>query len=140
MNSLAIGIVSGLIACGVVTFITRKNTKGNEFHLYRLYSAYKGSRLSTTVGIFSDMEKAGENQKELEDSTAPGIQYGISKVTVNTYKGREGNTVYEWKRNVADPESYFFFTRSECLEELGKILMGANHDNAGEFRTFEIDR
>ncbi len=85
------------IACGVVTFITRKNTKGNEFHLYRLYSAYEGSRLSTTGGIFSDMEKAGENQKELEDSTAPGIQYGISKVTVNTFKGREGNTVYEWK-------------------------------------------
>ncbi|WP_026662095.1 hypothetical protein [Butyrivibrio proteoclasticus] len=140
MNSLVTGIISGMVACGVVTFITRKNTRGNEFHLYRLYSAYEGSNLSSTIGVYSDMNKAGEMLKSLEDSAVAGMKYGISKVIVNTFKGREGNTIYEWKKSVSDPDSYFFFTRSEYVEELGKRFMGADHNGIGEFKTFEIDR
>lgn len=140
MNSLVTGIISGLVACGVITFITRKNTKGNEFHLYRLYSAYEGSNLSSTIGIYSNMTKAGEMLKDLENGAVAGMKYGISTVTVNTFMGREGNTIYEWKKSVADPDSYFFFTRSEYVEELGQRLMGADHNGVGEFKTFEIDR
>jgi hypothetical protein len=139
MNSLIIGVLSGLTAVAVIRLITRKNTRGNEFHLYRLYSAYEGSDRSSTVGVFSDMAKAGEAQKNYEQNPVPGIYYGINKVIVNTYRGREGNTVYEWKAGIADPGSYFFFTRSDYLEELKKMLTRANEGGQGELQAFEID-
>ncbi len=141
MTEWIVRIISVLAAWGVYKLITLKRARGNEFRLHRIYYVYGNSNRSVTAGIFSSKAKAEEKLKEIQNNNAAGgLTFGMETIGINTYKGREGNLAYEWKRNGAEPMGHYFFTREENLEELKNSLKNSNNGVAGEFNSYEIDR
>lgn len=141
MSSWGISIITAVIVWGVIRWMTKNNTRGNEFQLYRVYYRYGGSERSITVGIFGSKDKAEEALNDLESkNTSDGMKYGFSKVAISTFRGREGNLVYEWSSNNAGADNYFFFTKTDYLEEIKRRLEGSDKGNTGNIKSYEINK
>ena len=142
MISFVVGIIPVIVAAATVYLIQHRNTKGNEFQLYRDYYSYSGSGRTITLGMFSGKAGAEEALAEYKTTmTTDGLTFGTEKVVVNTFGGRDGNIVYEWKRNNAEDSCVFFFTRKEDLNGIiSKLEETSNKGNEGEFKAYEINR
>ena len=117
MSALGVGIISAIVAGVTICLIKNKNTKGNEFQLYRSFYSYAGSNRTITLGIFTGKAGAEKALAEYKNKmNSNGLIYGTEKVVVNTFGGREGNTVYEWNMNNVVNSCVYFFTKKEQLD------------------------
>ncbi|WP_026506596.1 hypothetical protein [Butyrivibrio sp. MC2013] len=149
MNTIAELITNNtwLISAFVVIVVFRRVKKhfsnGNEFRLSRLYS--KLGDHTETIGMFASKQAAEDKKAELL-SALPSLSLGIDMIPISTYRGREGNLVYELvvhekeaAKTATGAESVFFFTLSKYLDDIQKRY-SSNGEKTVDIKVYEIGK
>ena len=121
-------IIVSVFVIIIVTHMTYRHTKDNEFRVFKLTIRDLKSGQWVTAGFYP-IERQAEEAGNCIVSEDHAFKYGIDAVKVYTYKGRDRNiymfTGWNDDKNGNETDIWirYYYTKNELLDELAHAIV-----------------